>query len=101
MLTSLAEACGALAIGVVLTGMGEDGARGLAAMRAAGAWTIAKDESTSVVYGMPAVAARLGSAREILPLTSIPDALRLAVSRRGVPREAARADAPSAEKPSP
>ncbi len=71
LLAALAEDYGARAIGVVLTGMGDDGAEGLLAMRRAGAYTIAEDESTAIVYGMPGVAARLGAARAILPLEAI------------------------------
>lgn len=58
-------------VGVLLTGMGSDGADGLLAMRNAGAFTIAQDEATSVVYGMPRAAARLNAATEILPLSAI------------------------------
>ncbi len=68
---SLARAFGAKAIGIILTGMGEDGARGLLEMREAGACTIAEDETTAVVYGMPAAAARLGAASIRLPLEAI------------------------------
>jgi two-component system chemotaxis response regulator CheB len=64
---------------VLLTGMGEDGAVGLADMHRAGAQTVAEHESTAVVYGMPAAAVRLGAARTILPLDRIGDhVLRLA-----------------------
>lgn len=59
------------AIGVLLTGMGRDGAIGLKAMRAKGYFTLAQDEATSAVYGMPKAAAALGAARAILPLGSI------------------------------
>lgn len=55
-------------IGVLLTGMGEDGAEGLLALRRSGGHTIAEDASTAVVYGMPMVAARIGAAAEQLPL---------------------------------
>lgn len=58
-------------IGVLLTGMGRDGARGLKTLRDAGYHTIAQDQSTSVVYGMPKAAAALGAASEILPLQKI------------------------------
>lgn len=71
MFYSVAEHVGVNAIGVLLTGMGEDGARGLKAMREAGAHTIAQDEKTSVVWGMPGAAVRLGAATEILPLERI------------------------------
>jgi two-component system, chemotaxis family, response regulator WspF len=63
------------ALGVLLTGMGRDGAIGLKAMRAKGYDTIAQDEATSAVYGMPKAAATLGAARRILPLDRIADDL--------------------------
>ncbi|MBE7211061.1 MAG: chemotaxis-specific protein-glutamate methyltransferase CheB [Gluconacetobacter diazotrophicus] len=59
------------ALGILLTGMGEDGAAGLAAMRRAGAYTITEHESTAVVYGMPAAAVRLGASCVQLPLDAI------------------------------
>ncbi len=58
-------------MGVLLTGMGRDGADGLVALRRAGFLTIAQDEKTSVVWGMPRVAAERGGAAEILPLPRI------------------------------
>ncbi len=68
---SVARVYGAEAIGILLTGMGDDGARGLKAMRERGAATIAQDEATSAVYGMPKVAAEIGAAEQILPLNQI------------------------------
>jgi two-component system chemotaxis response regulator CheB len=68
---SLAKSLGPRAVGVLLTGMGEDGARGLLAMREAGAHTIVQDRATSAVYGMPAVAMALGAAEEELPVGAI------------------------------
>jgi two-component system response regulator WspF len=62
-------------IAALLTGIGRDGARGLLGLRRAGWHTIAQDERTSVIYGMPKVAAELGAAVEILPLDHIPDAI--------------------------
>ncbi len=77
---SMARQLGASGLGVLLTGMGEDGALGLADMHAAGAQTVAEDESTAVVYGMPAAAVRLGAARAVLPLDRVaPHLLRLAM----------------------
>jgi two-component system chemotaxis response regulator CheB len=62
--------------------MGEDGAAGLNDLKAAGAYTIAEDETTAVVYGMPAAAVRLGAVQESLPLNSIaPRVLELIASR--------------------
>ena len=58
-------------VGVLLTGMGRDGAEGLLALRNAGHATIAQDKRTSVVYGMPKAAAELEAAKEILPITEI------------------------------
>ena len=72
---SAVQVCATRVVGVILTGMGNDGAAGLLALRKAGAHTIAQDESTSVVYGMPAEAARLGAARQILPLHRIAEAI--------------------------
>jgi two-component system response regulator WspF len=69
------------AIGVLLTGMGRDGAIGLKAMRAKGYHTIAQDEATSAVYGMPKAAAALCAARSILPLGGIADELAAVVKR--------------------
>jgi two-component system chemotaxis response regulator CheB len=67
----VAQAAGSNAIGVLLTGMGDDGASGLLEMREAGAWTIAQDERTSVVWGMPGEAVAAGAAREVLGLDAI------------------------------
>lgn len=71
LFSSLAQPHRGLRIGVLLTGMGRDGAQGLLAMRQAGALTLAQDAATSVVYGMPKAAAELHAAAEILPLASI------------------------------
>ncbi|MEZ5427209.1 MAG: chemotaxis response regulator protein-glutamate methylesterase [Pyrinomonadaceae bacterium] len=68
---SVSRHAGKNATGVLLTGMGADGASGLLTMRQSGARTIAQDEQTSVVYGMPREAARLGAVDEILPLNAI------------------------------
>jgi len=68
---SVAEQVGQNAVGVLLTGMGDDGARGLLALKEAGASTIAQDEASSVVWGMPGEAVRLGAAQEVLPLARI------------------------------
>lgn len=68
---SAAEQVGQSAIGVLLTGMGKDGAVGLLRMMQAGAWTIGQDEDTCVVYGMPREAARLGALKDVAPITEI------------------------------
>jgi len=73
---SVARSAGANAIGVLLTGMGADGADGLAAMRAQGALTIAQDRETSVVWGMPGEAVKREAASEVLPLDKIAARLR-------------------------
>ena len=71
LLATMAESLGARALGVVMTGMGDDGAEGLLKMRQAGGFTIAEHQSTAVVYGMPMVAERLGAACEMQPLDQI------------------------------
>ncbi len=80
---SMAKTLGRQALGVLLTGMGEDGAEGLLQIRKAGGHTIAEHESTAVVYGMPAAAVRLGGVSESLPLPEIaPRILELTSSRK-------------------
>ena len=69
---SAARYAGQNAIGVILTGMGDDGARGMLEMKQAGATTIAQDEATCVVFGMPKEAINLGGVDKVLPLPSIP-----------------------------
>lgn len=73
LMNSAAEQLGKRAIGVVLTGMGRDGADGLLAMREAGARTVAQDEASSVVYGMPKAAFENGGADTVLPLGKVAD----------------------------
>lgn len=75
MFESVAKFAGRNAIGVILTGMGGDGAREMLAMKQAGAFTIAQDEASCVVFGMPKEAIKLGGVDKILPLTDIPAAL--------------------------
>ncbi|HNZ64652.1 MAG TPA: chemotaxis response regulator protein-glutamate methylesterase [Smithella sp.] len=70
---SVAKNAGANAMGILLTGMGADGADGLLAMKQNKAYTIAQDEATSVVYGMPGEAVKLGAAIDVLPLNEISD----------------------------
>lgn len=76
LMSSVAEHAGANAIGVLLTGMGADGADGLGQMRMRGAPTIAQDKETSVVWGMPGEAVKRGSASEQLPLERVADRLQ-------------------------
>jgi two-component system chemotaxis response regulator CheB len=68
---SVAEYVGADAVGILLTGMGQDGAKGLLSMSEAGAHTIAQDEATCTVFGMPRAAISLGAARVVAPINSI------------------------------
>lgn len=75
LFSSVAKYAGSNALGVILTGMGKDGAQGLLEMRNAGAWTIAQDERTSVVFGMPKEAVALGAVCEVLPLERIAGAM--------------------------
>jgi two-component system chemotaxis response regulator CheB len=91
LFSSVAEAAGAEAVGVLLTGMGNDGAQGLLRMRQAGACTIAQNETTCVVYGMPREAVALGAAAQVLPLTAIAEAMLAARGRRD----------PGSDRPSP
>jgi two-component system, chemotaxis family, protein-glutamate methylesterase/glutaminase len=83
LFASVAEQAGAAGVGVVLTGMGEDGAKGLLAMRREGGRTLGQDEATCAVFGMPQAAQRIGAVTELLPLQGlaprIQQAVRLAV----------------------
>lgn len=77
-----ARYAGPNAVGIIMTGMGDDGARGLLEMKEAGAKTIAQDESTCVVFGMPREAIKRGAVDKILPLQAIPaEILRLCSTR--------------------
>ena len=75
MFRSVAQSAGPNSLGILLTGMGDDGARGLKELQEAGAPTIAQDEATSVVWGMPGAAVKLGAADRVLPLGQVADAL--------------------------
>ena len=68
---SVAKHAGANALGVIMTGMGDDGAAGLLEMRKAGARTVAQDEDSCVVYGMPREAIKRGGVEKSVPLTGI------------------------------
>jgi two-component system chemotaxis response regulator CheB len=72
---SVAQAAGSNAVGVLMTGMGDDGAEGLLEMKRAGAATIAQDEATSVVFGMPKAAIDRGAVDDVLPLPRIAAAI--------------------------
>jgi len=75
LFSSCARSLGRNAIGVMLTGMGDDGSRGMLEMKQADAFNIAQDESTSVVFGMPREAILIGAVDQVLPLTQIPGLL--------------------------
>ncbi len=81
LLASVARYAGANAIGVILTGMGGDGAKELLTMKQAGAFTIAQDEASCVVFGMPKEAIKLGGVDKVLPLGGIAEAILTHVSR--------------------
>ena len=81
MFESVAQYAGGNAVGVILTGMGGDGAKGLLAMKQAGASTIAQDEASCVVFGMPKEAIKLGGVDQVVPLTEIAGAVLEYVSR--------------------
>jgi two-component system chemotaxis response regulator CheB len=83
---SIARDQGSAAAACLLTGMGRDGASGLLALRNAGAFTIAQDEATCVVYGMPREAALLNAADRILPLGQIAPVLAKLTARPGAGR---------------
>ena len=83
LFNSVAEKIGANAIGVILTGMGYDGAKGLLNMKKAGSLTIGQDEQSCVVYGMPKVAYDIGGVSKQVTLKNIPQLLHAMVSRKG------------------
>ncbi|MGY2873549.1 two-component system, chemotaxis family, protein-glutamate methylesterase/glutaminase [Marmoricola sp. URHA0025 HA25] len=76
---SVADVAGPSGIGVLLTGMGDDGAKGLLAIRQSGGHTLAQDEATSTVFGMPKAALRAGAVTELLPLDRVADAVQRAM----------------------
>jgi two-component system chemotaxis response regulator CheB len=79
---SVARHAGANAVGVILTGMGADGAKGLLEMKQAGAHTLAQDEASCVVYGMPKEAVKLGAAEEVISLGNMPRKILDALGRK-------------------
>lgn len=83
---SVAEGLGQKAVGVILTGMGKDGARGMLEMREAGSWNIGQDQESCVVYGMPREAAMVGALNEVAPISEI--AARILARLRGSERQA-------------
>ena len=84
LMHSVAKAAGANAVGVMLTGMGHDGAGGMLAMREAGAGTMAQDEATSVVFGMPKQAYENGGAERLVPLTLVAQTVMDVLARQDV-----------------
>ena len=81
LFSSVAKAFGTRAVGVVITGMGKDGAEGLREIYEVGGITFAQDEQSSLVYGMPKAAAELGVVQSVLPLEEIPQALLQAIRK--------------------
>jgi two-component system chemotaxis response regulator CheB len=75
MLSSLAEAAGGPVLGVILTGMGNDGLKGMLQLKSRGGITLVQDESTSTIFGMPRACIEGGAADEILPLGQIGPAI--------------------------
>lgn len=82
LFTSVAECAGAKAVGAILTGMGSDGANGLLAMKNTGSPTIAQDEASCVVFGMPREAIRLGAAGRVVPLHRVSHAIMTEIGSR-------------------
>ena len=86
LFSSVARCAGRHAVGIIMTGMGGDGARGLLEMREAGASTAAQDEASCIVFGMPAEAIKLGAVQDVLPLGRIADWISSTGSRSLVAR---------------
>lgn len=83
---SVAQACGPRSVGVIMTGMGRDGADGIVALAQAGAHTVGQDEETSLVYGMPKAAAATGHVQHVAALGQLPTTIaRLLAGTRAVP----------------
>jgi two-component system chemotaxis response regulator CheB len=83
LFNSAAEVAGPNALGVIMTGMGKDGAQGMLAMRNAKAYTIAQDEASCVVFGMPKAAIDIGAAMEVAALNDIAGRVLERLGRRG------------------
>jgi two-component system chemotaxis response regulator CheB len=83
---SAAKYVGADAVGVIMTGMGRDGAQGLLEMKKAGAWTVAQDEATSVIFGMPREAIELGAVHEIAPLNKLRERVLARIAKKETTR---------------
>lgn len=83
LFSSVADVAGSHAVGALLTGMGADGAQGMLKLKSKGAWTIAQDEATCVVFGMPKEAIRVGAAAQVAGLPRIPAAILNALEHRG------------------
>jgi two-component system chemotaxis response regulator CheB len=83
---SAARAVGRNALGVMLTGMGADGALAMRAMRDAGSFNIAQDEASCVVFGMPKEAIKLGAADEVVPLSGMTDSILQALQVQSKPK---------------
>jgi len=81
LFTSVARAYGRHALGVILTGMGEDGASGLVHVQQAGGWILSQDEASCVVYGMPAAAVARGVVNQVLPLDGVAQGILTALRR--------------------
>ncbi|MFY3774990.1 protein-glutamate methylesterase/protein-glutamine glutaminase [Marinobacter salsuginis] len=88
---SVAQSAGQNATGIIMTGMGDDGARGLKAMKDKGAATVAQDETSCVVYGMPKEAVKLGAVDIVAPLKNIPELIMNRSTRREEPIRPSRA----------
>jgi two-component system chemotaxis response regulator CheB len=84
---SVAQNVGRNAIGVILTGMGKDGARGLKEMLDNGSHTIAQDEASSVVWGMPGEAVAVGAAEHVVPLENVATKIRSLADTMDITRE--------------
>jgi two-component system chemotaxis response regulator CheB len=87
MFRSASQAAGKNAMGIILTGMGDDGARGLLEMRQAGSLTIAQDEESSIVFGMPKEAIQRGAAAKIVALNRVANEINnYARTASGIPK---------------